>query len=85
MLWCFADVATSYLDMIQNKDITADCDKATGNCNIVIQDFPIQLETPCKAGDCVSDKNPTLNSGGSPALCCRPFLPVPPFCEYAPV
>lgn len=58
-----ADGADTYLNMINNKDVGADCDPATKQCNIQIQDFPIQLQTPCSAGDCVSDKNPTLNSG----------------------
>ena len=57
------DGASSYLDMINNKDVGADCDPSTGQCNIQIQDFPLQLQTPCKAGDCISDKNPTLNQG----------------------
>ncbi|BDA44712.1 probable broad substrate specificity ATP-binding cassette transporter at C-terminar half [Coccomyxa sp. Obi] len=57
------DVAAAYIDQIQNKSITATCDQTTGVCNIAIQDFPIQLETPCQAGDCVSEKNPVLNSG----------------------
>ena len=57
------DIAAAYIDQIQGKEITADCDEASGNCNISIQDFPIQLQTPCKSGDCVSEKNPTLNSG----------------------
>lgn len=65
-----ADVASAYIDQIQKKEITATCDQATGVCNIAIQDFPIQLETPCKAGDCVSDKNPVLNQGA----CLRAFL-----------
>jgi len=60
-----ADIAAAYIDQIQKKEITATCDQATGVCNIAIQDFPIQLETPCKAGDCVSDKNPVLNQGAS--------------------
>ncbi|EIE21490.1 hypothetical protein COCSUDRAFT_66913 [Coccomyxa subellipsoidea C-169] len=57
------DIAAAYIDQIQGKEITADCNDASGVCNIAIQDFPIQLETPCKAGDCVSEKNPVLNSG----------------------
>ena len=60
---CDADGATTYLDMINNKDVGADCDPATKQCNIQIQDFPLQLQTPCTAGDCISDKNPTLNQG----------------------
>ncbi len=59
------DIAAAYIDQIQGKEITADCNDASGVCNIAIQDFPIQLETPCKAGDCVSEKNPVLNSGMS--------------------
>ena len=51
--------------MINNKNVGADCDPATKECNIQIQDFPIQLQTPCSAGDCVSDKNPILNQGES--------------------
>lgn len=58
-----ADGASTYLDMINNKDVGADCDPSSGECNIQIQDFPLQLQTPCKAGDCISDKNPTLNQG----------------------
>ncbi|KAK9908503.1 hypothetical protein WJX75_008761 [Coccomyxa subellipsoidea] len=57
------DIAAAYINQIQGKEITADCDEASGNCNISIQDFPIQLQTPCKSGDCLSEKNPTLNSG----------------------
>lgn len=63
-----ADVAAAYIDQIQGKEITANCDQATGVCSISIQDFPIQLETPCQAGDCVSEKNPVLNSGDLPSL-----------------
>ena len=58
-----AGVAQSYISQIQNKDITAGCDAATGICNVAIQDFPIQLQTPCKAGDCVSVRSATLNQG----------------------
>ena len=58
-----ADVAAAYIDQIQGKEITANCDQTTSVCSISIQDFPIQLETPCQAGDCVSEKNPVLNSG----------------------
>ena len=69
---CVADGANSYLGMINGKDVGADCDPSTGDCNIQIQDFPLQLQTPCKAGDCISEKNPTLNQGAllqSPSLC----------------
>ena len=59
------DGADTYLNMINNKDVGADCDPATKECNIQIQDFPIQLQTPCSAGDCISDNNPTLNQGAS--------------------
>ena len=60
---CATDGASTYLDMINNKDVSADCDPSTKQCNIQIQGFPIQLQTPCQAGDCISEKNPTLNSG----------------------
>ena len=59
------DGADTYLNMINNKDVGADCNPTTKDCNIQIQDFPIQLQTPCSAGDCVSDKNPVLNQGKS--------------------
>ena len=62
------DGADTYLNMINNKDVGADCDPATKECNIQIQDFPIQLQTPCSAGDCVSDNNPTLNQGAPSSL-----------------
>jgi hypothetical protein len=61
-------VAQSYINQIQNKDITANCDAGTGVCTVAIQDFPIQLQTPCKAGDCVSARSATLNQGASPLL-----------------
>ena len=54
--------------MINGKDVDADCDPASGQCNIQIQDFPLQLQTPCTAGDCISDKNPTLNQGARRSL-----------------
>jgi hypothetical protein len=60
---CATDGASTYLDMINDKDVSADCDPSTKQCNIQIQGFPIQLQTPCQAGDCISEKNPTLNSG----------------------
>jgi hypothetical protein len=67
---CSADGASTYLDMINNKDVSADCDPSTKQCNIQIQGFPIQLQTPCQAGDCISEKNPTLNSGEPECLNC---------------
>ena len=59
-------VAQTYINQIQGKDISADCDASSGICTVAIQDFPIQLQTPCTAGDCVSERNPTLNSGAHP-------------------
>ena len=82
ILLCTADGASTYLDMINNKDVSADCDPSTKQCNIQIQGFPIQLQTPCQAGDCISEKNPTLNSG-EPEYLIGPekgILRMPAFC-----
>ena len=43
-------VAQTYINQIQNKDISADCDASSGICTVAIQDFPIQLQTALHGG-----------------------------------